>query len=482
MTPTRLFRHFLAGAFAACLPGFALAAAPSTPAPVNVLLIVADDLNVALGAYGDPLAKTPNIDRLAARGVTFYRAHAQYPLCNPSRVSFLSGRRPETSGVYILSTPARTALPDAVLLPQFFRQHGYFTAGAGKIFHNVRMNDALSWDHYQDPPSQDPDELVALRARADGGDGRPAWAILSTDGSGTRDGVSARQVGTWIAAHAAGPKPFFLAAGFHKPHLPWTAPQRSFDQHAVSDFERAAEPAMQDIPAIALQTELSGFAQPVTPAAARRAYYASVSFIDDQVGLLLQELDRHDLWSRTVVILTSDHGFHLGDHGGLWAKLSAFGEATRVPLLVAGPGVPAGRRVAAPVELLDLFPTLVELAGLPTPVGLEGKSLAATWREGTRAPEAAYSLVYHYDQAADRDVQAMTVVTTDWRYTEWDRGSAGREVYLHADDHGEYRNRAAEPSTQAQIAEGRALLERIPLPKPGPANRPRALDGGRALR
>lgn len=480
MTPTRLFRHLLAGAFAACLPGFALAAAPSTPAPVNVLLIVMDDLNLALGAYGDPLARTPNIDRLAARGVTFDRAHSQYPLCNPSRVSLLSGRRPETSGVYILNTPARTALPDAVLLPQFFRQHGYFTAGAGKIFHNVRVNDALSWDHYQDPPSQDAEELVALRARADGSDGRPAWSVLSTDGSGTRDGMTARQVGTWLAAHATGPKPFFLAAGFHKPHLPWTAPQRFFDQYAVSDFERSAEPAMQDIPAIALQTELSGFAQPVTPAAARRAYYACVSFIDDQVGLLLQELDRHDLWSRTVVILTSDHGFHLGDHGGLWAKLSAFGQATRVPLLVAGPGVPAGRRVSAPVELLDLFPTLAELTGLPEPAGLEGQSLAGTWREGTQAREAAYSLVYHYDQAADRDVQARTVVTKLGRYTEWDRGDAGRELYLHADDPGEFHNRAAEPATQTQIAEARALLAKIPTPKPGPANRPRALDRAKA--
>lgn len=469
-----LFR-LLSGCLVFFAPVFGMAATPPPQPPVNVLLIVVDDLNVALGAYGDRLAKTPHIDRLAARGATFNRAYAQYPLCNPSRVSFLSGRRPETSGVYILTTPARTALPDAVLLPQYFRQHGYFTAGAGKIFHNVRVNDALSWDHYQDAASSDAEELGAIRARSEGADGRPAWTVLSTEGEQTRDGVNARQVRDWIAVQASKKKPFFLAAGFHNPHLPWTAPKRFFDQHNVADFEIAGEPEMKDIPAIALQTELSGFAQPDSPAAARRAYYASVSFIDEQVGVLLNELDRHNLWSNTVVVLLSDHGFHLGDHGGLWAKLSAFDQATRVPLIVAGPGVPAGRKIESPVELLDVFPTLAELTGQTPPSGLEGKSLSSTWREGASVPEAAFSLVYHYDKDADRDVQARTVVTNRWRYTEWDRGTAGRELYLHANDAGEFHNRANEPATQTFVSEGKTLLENHPQPKPGPANRPRAL-------
>src|SRR5262245_14106802 len=162
----------------------------ASAAPPNVLLIVVDDLNTAIGAYGDRLAKTPNIDRLAARGVRFERAYCQYPLCNPSRVSFLTGRRPEVSGVYILNTPARTALPDAVTLPQFFRQRGYYAAGAGKIFHSTRMNDAGSWDRYQDGDGEDEGEKAAIQSRYGGGDGRPAWHVLENDGAKTRDGLN----------------------------------------------------------------------------------------------------------------------------------------------------------------------------------------------------------------------------------------------------------------------------------------------------
>lgn len=454
----------------------AFAASP----PVNILLIVVDDLNVALGAYGDPLAKTPHLDRLAARGVVFERAYSQYPLCNPSRVSFLSGRRPETTGVYILTTPARTVLPDAVLLPQFYRERGYFTAGAGKIFHNVRVNDAASWDAYQDAPPEDPEELAATRSRQQGGDGRPAWTVLSTEGERTRDAVNAQQAEAWIAAQAAAGKPFFVAAGFHLPHLPWTAPRRFFDLHREADFAVPSYPDMRDIPAIALQTELTGFAQPDSPAAARRAYYACVSFVDEQIGRLLDALERTGTADRTVVALISDHGFHLGDHGGLWAKLSAFDQATRVPFLLAGPGVPAGRRVASPVELLDLFPTLTALTGHAAPPGLEGDSLTATWSPGATTEGQAYSLVYHYDQQRDADVEARTVITRDWRYTEWDGGRTARELYLRDGDAGEYRNVAADSGMRTVVRTGADLLRRHPQPKPGPANRPRALVPAKA--
>jgi uncharacterized sulfatase len=452
----------------------ALRAAAATP-PVNVLMIVVDDLNVALGCYDDPLARTPHIDRLAARGVTFTRAYSQYPLCNPSRVSFLTGRRPETTGVYVLNTPARTAAPDAVMLPQFFRNLGYFTAGAGKIFHNARVNDASSWDHYQDAATQDPEEREAIRSRYEGGDGRPAWTVLTTEGELTRDVVNGRQARAWISAQAEAGKPFFVAAGFHNPHLPWTAPKRFFDLHRTEDFAATAYPTMQDVPAIALQTELTGFSQPDSPAAARRAYYAAVSFIDEQIGGLLDELDQRDLWSNTIVVFLSDHGFHLGDHDGLWAKLSAFDQATRVPLIIAGAGVPAGRRVHRPVELLDLYPTLADLTGHAAPAGLEGDSLTATWSPGATAEGQAYSLVYHYDKERDDDVEARTVIARDWRYTEWDGGRTARELYLRTGDASEYRNLAMDDDTRNLVQAGADLLRRHPQPKPGPANRPRAL-------
>lgn len=467
----------LATTLAGVVPAIPAGGATPTAAHPNVLFIVVDDLNTMLGSYGDRVVKSPNIDRLAARGVRFDRAYSQYPLCNPSRASFLSGRRPETSGIYDLATPVRAALSDAVLLPQFFRQRGYYSAGAGKIFHNARLSDTASWDRYEDGAGDNEQEKAAIQARYGGGDGRPRWHVLDGDGEDTRDGVNARTIRQLIGEKADAKTPFFLAAGFHKPHLPWTAPRRFFDLYPESGIKIPAEPAMRDIPAIALQTELSGFAQPESRTGAWRGYFASVSFIDHQIGLLLDELDRRDLWRSTLVVLLGDHGFHLGDHGGLWAKLSAFDAATRVPLLLAGAGVPAGRVVSSPVELIDVYPTLVDFAGFAVPSGLEGRSLRPLLdQKAPNAPQAAYSLVHHYDAAAKRDVAGRTVIGAQWRYTEWDGGAAGREFYWRPDDPGEYRNRVADAALKASQIHAETLLGAAPKPKPGPANRPRALE------
>jgi uncharacterized sulfatase len=456
-----------------------LPAAVPTARP-NVLMVVVDDLNLRLGAYGSKTVRSPNIDRLAARGVRFDSAHAQYTLCNPSRVSFLSGRRPETSGVYILGTPARTALPEAVMLPQLFRQNGYFTAGAGKVFHSPRTNDKASWDFYEDEATQDDGEKAAIAARygregGGDGDGRPAWTVLEGDGSRTRDGVNSVTIRRLIGEKSSAGTPFFLALGFHKPHLPWTAPRRFFELYPEAGIAPPVEPAMRDIPAIALQTELSGFAQPESRAGAIRAYHACISFIDHLLGQVLDELDRRDLTRNTLIVFFSDHGFHLGDHGGLWAKLSAFRASTRVPLILAGPGVPAGMAVSAPVELLDVYPTLADLAGLKAPAGLEGRSLRSSFTGAASARYAA-SFVYHYDVAANRDVAGRTVIGAGWRYTEWDGGRAAREFYWHADDPEEYRNVAGDPAHGQLLTEAAAQLALLPAPKAGPANRPRALD------
>lgn len=455
------------------------AASIPPPAP-NVLFIVVDDLNTALGCYGNEAVKSPHIDRLAARGVRFDRAHCQYPLCNPSRVSFLSGRRPETSGVYVLGTTARTALPDAVMLPQFFRQRGYFTAGAGKVFHNAKGSDEASWDSYEDRPTDDPEEKAAIESRYgavdSAGDGRPASHVLTSDGARTRDGRNVRTILRLIAEKSGAGKPFFLAAGFHKPHLPWTAPKTFFDLYPPGSLAPKSEPALRDVPAIALQTELSGFAQPDSREAAIRGYYACISFTDSHVGMLLDQLDRLDLWRTTVVVLVGDNGFHLGDHGGLWAKLSAFEAATRVPFIIAGAGVPVGRVVTTPVELLDIYPTLAELGHAPAPAGLEGQSLVGLMQgKAPAARRPASTMVFHYDQARRTDVLGRTVIADNWRYTEWDGGREGRELYLRTDDPGEYRNRIADPTQREAVKRGAALLQEAPVPKPGPANRPRAL-------
>jgi uncharacterized sulfatase len=449
-------------------------------APTNVLLIVVDDLNLSLGCYGNSVVKSPNIDRLAARGVRFDRSYCQYPLCNPSRVSFLSGRRPETSGVYVLTTPARQALPDAVMLPQFFRQHGYFSGGAGKIFHSEKMSDAASWDFYEDQPPQDSEEQAAIDARygAPGGktDGQPRAYQLSTDGTRTRDGKNVRTILRLMEEKVVAHQPFFLAAGFHKPHLPWTAPKKFFDIYPAGSISLPEEPAMREIPPIAMQTELSGNAQPDSRVEAIRGYYACISFTDSHVGLLLDQLDRLDLWKNTVVVLMGDNGFHLGDHGGLWAKLSAFDASTHVPLMIAGAGVPAGKVISTPVELLDVFPTLADLAAFAPPRGLEGQSLVPAMRGtavGTRGPVS--SVVFHYDVAKGVDVVGRTVISDQWRYTEWEGGKAGREFYSHRDDPAEYENLISSPLVADRVRDGESYLAGIPTPKPGPALRPPAL-------
>lgn len=442
----------------------------------NVLFIVVDDLNTALGCYGDPVVKSPHIDRLAARGTRFDRAYCQYPLRNPSRVSFLSGRRPETSGVYVLTTSARTALPDAVMLPQLFRQHGYFTAGAGKVYHSPKVSDPASWDFYTDEATQDPEERAALDARYGGGDGRPSGRVLTTDGSRTRDGVNVRTILRLLGECADTQRPFFLAAGFHKPHLPWTAPEAFYDLYPAARIALPSEPAARDIPAIALQTELSGFPQPDSRVEALRGYYACISFTDAHVGMLLDELDRRQLWTTTVVVLVGDNGFHLGDHGGLWAKLSAFDASTRVPLIIAGAGLPAGRVVSAPVELLDVYPTLAGLCALETPSGLEGESLVPLLRgNATTRTRPARSLVFHYDQARDVDVMGRTLIAADWRYTEWDGGRRGTELYTRTNDPGEYHNRANDSDLGALRSRAAEILRATTLPKAAEANRPRAL-------
>ena len=461
-----------------------LAAADAARHP-NILFIVADDLNTSLGCYGDPDVKSPNIDRLAARGVRFDRAYCQYPLCNPSRVSFLSGRRPETSGVYVLSTPARTALPTATMLPQYFRERGYFSGSAGKVFHSPKVNDVASWDFYDDGDGDDPEEKAALKSRygtgdqtkpGGGGDGRPRGFRLTTDGARTRDGLNTRTIARLIGEKAAEGRSFFLAAGMHKPHLPWTAPKEFFDLYPPGKLHLAPEPAMKDVPAVALQTELSGFAQPDSRAEAIQGYYACISFTDANVGRLLDELDRRSLWDNTIVVLLGDNGFHLGDHGGLWSKLSAFDASTHVPFIIAGAGVPAGKVVTAPVELLDIYPTLVNLAGFTPPDGLQGISLVGLMRGEAPANHAPVSsIVFHYDVERKIDVRGRTVVTADWRYTEWDGGKAGREFYWRRDDPREYWNRVGDATHRAAVQAGVDFIRRSPEPKAGPANRPRAL-------
>jgi uncharacterized sulfatase len=424
----------------------------------NVLLIVVDDLNNDLGCYGNRVVHSPNIDRLAAHGVRFDRAYCQYALCAPSRWSFLSGLRPETTGIYEFKTLLRSRIPDVVFLPQLFRQNGYYTAGMGKVFHDMRQSDAeKSWDLYQDRMGDDAQEAAAVKKRYSYREGeRPfEWTRLDGPEEKTRDGITARTIARLMEEKAKEGKPFFLAAGFHKPHLPWTAPAKYFDLYEADRIPKPQDPPLHAIPAIALMTELTGNPPPQSRTEAIAAYYACISFMDAQVGILLDRLDRLKLWDNTVVLLFSDHGYHLGDHNGLWAKLTNFEQAARSPLLIAAPGHGKDTACARTVEFVDIYPTVADLCGLEKPTRLEGQSLVPLLKQGD-APwkKPAQTMVHH------KGVLGKSVRSERWRYTEWDGGKQGMELYDHDHDPGEYRNLAGDPTHAETVAEMRRLLRR----------------------
>ena len=431
------------------------------PLQPNVLFIAIDDLNNDLGCYGNPQVKSPNIDRLAARGVRFERAYAQYTLCNPSRASFLSGRRPETTRIFELQTAPRKAMPESVFLPQLFRQHGYFTARFGKVYHEGR-DDKLSWDISESVEFTDAQERALHQRRYDNPPGQrtPDWSPLDTPEANTRDARIAQAIAHLIEEKAKAGKPFFLAAGLNKPHLPWNVPKSYFSLYRAADIKFQPDLPLHTIPSVALMTELFGSPQPASRAEAVAAYYSAITYMDAQVGVLLAQLDRLKLWDNTIVVLFSDHGFHLGDHGGLWAKLTLFEQSARTPLIIAAPqSKQAGKASPRVVELLDLYPTLAKLCNLPAPAGLEGRSLVPLLQQ-PRAnwPHAAYTMVYH-EVGSDR-IEGKSVRNERWRYTEWEAGRKGVELYDHDRDPREFNNLAAEPRYAKTVRAMKQLLER----------------------
>lgn len=465
-------------------------AAPSRP---NVLFIIADDLNTDLGCYGHPVVKTPNIDRLAARGVRFDQSHCQWPLCVPSRASLLSGKRPD--GRFANAVPPDTYLPDAVFLPEQFRKNGYFTGRVGKLFHAFKIQKwepkevdvAKCWDVselgtsavdpggyievYASAPKysgaypelqKNVAERELIRKRGEPtSDGWLEKVELDVPDDATSDGTIARRISDLMAEESKAKKPFFLAAGFRRPHLLFAAPKQYFDHYPADKIQLPQEPAehLKHIPRPALTYNPEA---PPLEASKQRdavaAYYACISFMDAQVGKLLDTMDRLKLWDNTIVVFTSDHGYHLGEHGGLFGKVTLFEEATRVPLIIAAPGLKPG---ASPreVELLDVYPTLTQLAGLPTPAGLDGTSLVPLLRQPS-APSgrAAYSVLRR------GKVWGRSIRTSDYRYSNWDNGELGEELYDHRVDPRELNNLAADPA-HSQIKQSlRALLE-AHLPK-----------------
>ena len=456
---------FLAAAAPAEGPVAAPSAAPA--ARRNVLFITADDLRPDLGCYGHPVVKTPNLDRLAARGVRFDRAYCQYPVCNPSRTSFLTGLRPDSTRVLDNATHFRKHLPDVVTLPQHFRQSGYTAVAMGKIFHRgLTMEDLRP--EMDDPPSWDAAkyfQATPLGLKGEGRNltgGRVAWCRwLAADGGDEDqpDGQIATEAVRWLEAQAkqADAKPFFLALGFHKPHDPFHAPRKYFDLYPLNSLPLPPAGAGEDLP-VAIgggpwKKEFDAF----TDAHRReyvRAYYACTSFTDAQVGRVLDALDRLKLADDTVVVFIGDHGFHLGERGW-WNKNTLFELSARAPLIVADPGAKAaGGATQRLVEFVVLYPTLVDLCALPPPAQrLEGTS----FRPLLDDPRRPWKQAAHTQVRRGR-VDGRSVRTERWRYTEWDGGRQGCELYDHDNDPAEQANLAANPAHRATVEELSGLL------------------------
>lgn len=449
-----------------CLPAAVSIGAGAATKKPNVLLIAIDDLNNDLGTYGHPLVRSPHIDRLAQRGTRFDRAYSQFPLCNPTRASLLTGLRPDTTQVFDLARHFRIAHPDVVTLPQLFKNNGYQVARVGKIYHQHVPND-LGTDGLDDPPSwhqrinprgrdkTDEHLITRLSRPTVGGVSFSYLRAAGTDEEQT-DGMVATETIALLEANKD--RPFFIAAGFYRPHLPFIAPAKYFDLYPL---ERVPVPKGPFDYAKALPRAALASTNPwpwwgLNEQQLRegiRAYWAAVSFVDAQVGRLLDALDRLGLTDNTIVVLFGDHGFHLGDHG-LLRKRSLFEYAARAPLIIAAPGM-KGRGRASPrtVEQLDIYPTLADLAGLRPPEDLEGKSLRPLL-ENPGAPwsRPAFTQAYWFGYSGH------SVRTERYRYIEWDNGREGRQLYDYDTDPQEKRNLANDPGQAVTLAELQALV------------------------
>ena len=444
-----------------CMGLAAISQAADSERP-NVLMIAVDDLNCALGCYGNPIAKTPHIDRLAATGVLFERAYNQLPLCNPTRASLMTGLRPDTLRVYDLDRHFREELPDVVTLPQAFQKAGYVAARVGKIYH-YNVPAAIGTDGHDDPPSWNRrinpkgrdkhDEHLITNAEPH----RPVSAALSwlaADGEDQEqtDGMITTEAIRLIEEYRS--RPFFLAVGFFRPHTPYVAPRKYFHQYPLATIRLPFSPPndRDDLPlaAFAHNCPIPNYNLPTsTLLEATQAYYACISFIDAQVGRLLRALDANGLTEKTVVVFWSDHGYHLGEHLGIWQKRTLFEQSARTPLIVRAPQVAGnGQTCQRIVELVDVYPTLTSLAGIDSPDRLEGRDVSPLLDNPLIDWDnfAVTQVLRPADDRLDDMVMGCSIRTERWRYTEWGDGKYGVELYDHLTDPGEFDNLAATPN------------------------------------
>ena len=480
-----------------CLAAVGLArAADSSPARPNVLFIAVDDLRPEFGAYGASYVKSPNLDRIAKAGITFYRAYCQQAVCSPTRSSLMTGTRPDTTKVWDLETHFRAALPNVVTLGQHFKNHGYFVQGMGKIYHGS-LDDAPTWSvPWQSSRGQayGLPENLALNNRQSaapavaGGSGKksgkkkqeptprnsrgPAFEGADVPDDTFTDGQNAKLAVATLGVMAKQQRPFFLALGFSKPHLPFVAPKKYWDLYDPAKIQLAPNKFRpKDAPDYAIQPggelrNYHGIPEGSIPDDLARqlkhGYYAAISYMDAQLGLVLDELDRLDLAKNTIVVLWGDHGWKLGEHDA-WCKHSNAENDTNGALLLSVPGMKhAGAKATGLVEFVDIYPTLAELAGLPLPAHLEGLSFKPVLDHPTRPwKTAAFSQYPRPGNSATGGIPLMgySMRTERYRFTVWlHRDDPGKvadiELYDHQTDPQENLNVAKSPAH-------RELLEQL---------------------
>ncbi len=457
----------------------------------NVLLICVDDLKPTIGCFGDTHAKTPNIDRLAARGMLFEKAFCNQAVCSPSRNALLTSLRPQTLGIYELSTNFRKGSPDAVTLPQLFKNNGYRAEGLGKIFHvgHGNVNDEASWSvpHYSpktisyalkenNPPTSTREEALFDNKKE-------AWKLprgAPTENADVPDNrygdgmIADEAIKRLEAAKQKPDEPFFLAVGFLKPHLPFVAPKKYWDLHDPATLPKpTSHQAPEGAPEFAPSSwgELRQYKDmpdtgPVTQEQQRHlihGYYAATSYMDAQLGKVLDALDATGFTSNTIIVFWGDHGWHLGDHG-MWCKHTNYEQAAHIPVIVSAPGITqAGSRTKSLIETVDIYPTLAELAALPAPANLDGRSFVTVLKDASASIRDHAIHVYPRGEGLGRAIR-----TDRYRLVEWKPIGAGAEksvfeLYDYQADPLESKNLASDQPDI--VAELRELLTQHPEAK-----------------
>ena len=473
-----------------CLTSLANAVSESKP---NVLFIAVDDMRPELGCYGNKIIKTPNIDRLAARGIVFNKAYCQQAVCSPSRTAILTGLRPDETKVWDLETHFRVAQPDCITLPQHFKTNGYHCAAISKLYH-VGFEDGRSWSEPHWYPrgravDTDPadwrkqiitnhDTNVQEYSSQQGGGGPrkngkagkgPAYEVSPKPDEQLPDGAAAVEAVKRISSLKSTGKPFFLAVGFLKPHLPFVAPKKYWDLYDPSTIPvPTTDKLPEGSPEFAghNNSELHSYADvpsenpiPATFAKTlRHGYYACISYTDAQIGKLLDALDKEGLASNTIIVLWGDHGWQLGDHG-LWQKHTNFEIATRAPLLISMPGSKtAGGKCETPVEFVDVYPTLADVCGLPIPNGLGGKSLKALMENPTGPSQGRVAISQYPRKAPEGPVMGYSIRNDRYRATFWRERNGAKIVATELYDE---QNDPAETVNLANKTEHKVLLETL---------------------